>query len=190
MGSSQFVIRLRSEQLAKATCTPRGESRDVTLAQLARAVAQRMLLSGAELCSGAKRREVVAGRAMLSFRTVKEAGLRTAAVAIALNVTARAVARVLPPGARLATKRDCSLATLRIDVVPNCRRLRRRADQRKKLTRRGKRAALQVHAQLVEPASAREAGRPCLHHEERDARARVLRIGIRLGSDGWPVQKQ
>jgi hypothetical protein len=64
----------------------------------------------------AKRRAVLDGRAVLSFVAVKEAGLRTAAVATALNVTARAVARVLPLGARLARERDIGLARLQIDT--------------------------------------------------------------------------
>jgi len=56
-------------------------------------------------------------------RTVKEVGLRTAAVATALNVTARAVARVLPLGARLARERDIGLAQLQIDTgeIPSLR---------------------------------------------------------------------
>ena len=66
---------------------------------------------------------VVDGRAVLSLVAVKEAGLRTAAVATALNVTARAVARVLPLGARLARERDIGLAQLQIDTgeIPSLR---------------------------------------------------------------------
>jgi hypothetical protein len=67
---------------------------------------------------------LVDGRAVLSFIAVKEAGLRSAAVASALNVTARAAAGVLPLGARLARERDMSLAKLQIDAgdpsTPRC----------------------------------------------------------------------
>jgi hypothetical protein len=116
LGSSEFVARLQSEERATAERTSGVEWPAATLAPLVRAVALRLRLSVGELCSGAKRRAVVDGRAVLSFVAVKEAGLRTVAVATALNVTARAVARVLPLGARLARERDIGLAQLQIDT--------------------------------------------------------------------------
>lgn len=132
LGSSEFVTRLQSEQLAEAEGAPRIARPAATLASLMRGVAHRLRLSVSELCSGAKRREVVEGRALLSFIAVREAGLRTAAAATALNVTARAVARVLSRGARLARERDIGLATLHIDAgdtpPPQCAaRMRRPA---------------------------------------------------------------
>ena len=56
----------------------------------------------ADLCSGSKRRAGVRARPRLSFLAINEAGIPTAAAARAMNLTPRAVVRVLGVGARVA----------------------------------------------------------------------------------------
>jgi putative transposase len=126
LGSSAFVTQVQSRQPPRTEVVVRAERPAATLACLLQAVAQRMHVSVAELCSGAKRPAVVDGRALLSFLAVKEAGLRTAAVATALRVTPRAVARSLPVGARLAEEGDHSGTAGRADArsTASPRRLR------------------------------------------------------------------
>ncbi len=70
--------------------------------RIVRAVAAHTGVSAAALRSGSKRRDVVHARALLRFLAVNEAAMSAAAVACAVNVTARAVVRVLALGARVA----------------------------------------------------------------------------------------
>ena len=102
LGSSDFVLHLQEEELARRQWGRRPRPRGDTLPRIVRAVAAHTGVSAAALCSGSKRRDVVQARALLSFLAVNEAAISAAAVAGAVNVTARAVVRVLALGARVA----------------------------------------------------------------------------------------
>jgi len=102
LGSSDFVRRRQTEELAARQAVRPPQPGHEIRPRLVVAVAAHTGLSAAELCSGSKRREVVRARARLSFLAIKEAGVPTAAAARAMNLTPRAVVRVLAIGASVA----------------------------------------------------------------------------------------
>jgi REP element-mobilizing transposase RayT len=109
LGSSDFVLRLQSEALARDQGGPPPRPAAEALPRIVSAVADHAGLSAAELCSGSKRHVVVRARALLSFPAIREGGVSAAAVARAVHVTARAVTRVLARGATVAAELDLHL---------------------------------------------------------------------------------
>jgi putative transposase len=104
LGSSDFVAQLQAEELAKRHPLRPPAPVHETLARIVSVVAEHGGLSAVEICSGSKRRDVVRARALLSFMAIREAGLSAAHVARALNVTPRAVVRVLGHGCQIANE--------------------------------------------------------------------------------------
>lgn len=112
LGSEEFMLAAR-DRAFEQRCAPRPRrSSGQQVAIILRTVSDAFGLTIAELCSGTKRRDVVAARALVGYLAVRVAGLRTAEVAAELGVTPRALARMLAKGGRIATQRRISIRDL------------------------------------------------------------------------------
>lgn len=104
LGSNEFVAALQAHEIEQRSLRIPVPS-ETSIPTLLQEVATRWRIPVAELCSGSKRRPVVEARTEAAIQGVREHGLTTRDLALALGVRPRSVARLLSRGQ--GTSRPC-----------------------------------------------------------------------------------